>query len=96
MSPLAKFNALARYAVTSNVEGKPLVIRDLGPWDQHMTVTNDVERVVEDLFERGLLTPGRQLLYFDSDNQLDEIVWGTNKAGRGVFLRFLPGGTVTA
>jgi hypothetical protein len=35
--------------------GEALVIRDVGPWDQHKTVTNDAEWVVRNLFCSGLL-----------------------------------------
>ena len=63
----------------------PLVIRDVGPWDQHLSVTNDAERVVEELVQRGKLPPGRRLFYYDSEGQLDEIVV---RAGR--FAGFRP------
>jgi hypothetical protein len=51
-----------------------LVIRDLGPWDMHPTVTNDVDHVVRELYRRGDLADGRRLWYWDSDGVLDEIV----------------------
>jgi hypothetical protein len=51
---------------------RPLVIRDVGPWDEHLTVTNDAERVVEDLIFQGLLPPGRRLIYYDSEGELTE------------------------
>jgi hypothetical protein len=35
-----------------------LVIRDVGPWSRHRTVTNDAEAVVRDLTERGYLRIG--------------------------------------
>jgi hypothetical protein len=48
-----------------------ILIRDLGPWDKHGTVTNDAERVVADLAPR---LEGRRLLYYDSEDELDEIL----------------------
>ena len=54
--------------------GAQVVIRDLGPWHQHYTVTNDAENVVAKLHEAGQLTDARRLLYFDSRGDLDEIV----------------------
>lgn len=51
-----------------------LVIHDEGPWDEHVTVTNDAENVVEWLYANGKLWPGRRLLYYDSLGALDEIV----------------------
>lgn len=51
-----------------------LVIRDVGPWDQYMTVTNAAESVVKDLFAKRKLSEGQMLLYYDSDDNLDELV----------------------
>lgn len=48
-----------------------LVIRDLGPWDRHPTVTNDAESVVRELEP---ILSGRRLFYYDSTGQLDELV----------------------
>jgi hypothetical protein len=64
----------AHYAITSDRPDLPLVIRDLGPWDQYPTITNDAEHVVETLVKEGELSHSRRLLYYDSDNNLDEIV----------------------
>lgn len=52
----------------------PLVIADVGPWDQFLSVTNDAENVVKELVERGRLPEGRRLLYYDSDGYLDELL----------------------
>jgi hypothetical protein len=76
----------ANYAIVENIPGKPLVIRDLGPWDQYMTITNAAEFVVEELFEAGLLD-NRRLFYYDSEGDLDELVI---KDGR--FYEFAAGG----
>ena len=63
-----------------------LVIRDVGPWDKHFTVTNDVENVVKRLAKEGHLPPARRLFYYDSEGQFDEIlVLG------GEFVGFKPG-----
>jgi len=37
----------------SQREDEALIIRDLGPWDKFMTVTNNAENVVKELFEAG-------------------------------------------
>jgi len=50
------------------------VIRDLGPWNEHLTVTNDVEWVVKQLFATHALLAGQRLFYYDSDGRLDEIL----------------------
>lgn len=48
-----------------------LVLRDLGPWDEHLTITNDVEGVVARVAE---ILGSRRLFYIDSSGELDEIV----------------------
>lgn len=59
----------ANYKVIDRTE-KVVIIRDLGPWDAHPTVTNDAEMVV-----RAMLPElrGRRLLYFDSEGELAEL-----------------------
>ena len=65
---------MSRYKIHANVEGFPLVIKDLGPWDRYRTVTNDAENVVRDIMRKGLLSPGRPLYYIDSEGSMDEIL----------------------
>lgn len=60
-----------------------VVIEDLGPWDEHMTVTNDAEHVVREL---AAYVGSRHLLYFDSEGTLDELV-----IRDGTFAGFAPG-----
>jgi hypothetical protein len=59
-----------------------LVIRDLGPWHKHPTVTNDAEWVVEQLAAR---LNGRVLLYFDSEGDLGRLI-----VKDGKFAAFAP------
>lgn len=75
----------ANYEVVERVPGR-LVIRDLGPWDQYLTVTNAAEQVVEELHGRGLLPAGTRLYCIDSLGACDEIV---HEGGR--FTGFAPG-----
>lgn len=70
---------------------KPLVIKDVGPWDRYLTVTNGAEQVVADLVAMGKLPLGRKLLYYDSDGVLDEIL-----IVNGKFAGFKPGPDRTA
>ncbi len=59
-----------------------VLIRDVGPWTQHPTVTNAAERVVE------ILAPklrGRQLEYYDSEGQRDQLL-----IKNGKFAGFVP------
>jgi hypothetical protein len=62
----------SRYKIEANVEGFPLVIRDIG--FECMSVTNDVENVVEELVKLHLLDGNRPLYYIDSDGKMDEIL----------------------
>lgn len=73
---MATRTKIAHYEIKS-VESTPevLVIEDLGPWDQYPTVTNSAREVVEALIKSGELVRGRRLRYYDSDGNLDEIVW---------------------
>ena len=63
----------AKFEILYNDDDGPLVIRDVGHEEGRMTVTNDVDRVVLKLVEASMLRAGRRLLYFDSDDRLDEI-----------------------
>jgi hypothetical protein len=64
-----------------------LVISDVGPWDRHETVTDDVAFVVANLAHVGELPAGRRLLYYDSREEFREILHD----GAGKFLGFAPG-----
>lgn len=74
------------YVIVENLPRKPLIIRDVGPWSEYMSVTNGAERVVEELYNMGLLDNNRQLLCYDSEGQLDEL----KHDGRD-FTGFAPG-----
>ena len=76
----------ANFEIVEDREGEPLVIRDLGPWDEHPTVTNAAEEVVAELFAAGSLPEGRRLFYFDSEGERDELVHQGS-----VFVGFRPG-----
>lgn len=62
-----------------------LVIRDVGPWNEHPTVTNDAENVVERLVNENTLAKGMRLAYYDSEGCLGEIVLRDGK-----FASFAP------
>lgn len=67
------FSSGARFEIVSDHPDQPLIIRDVGPWTEYPTVTNDAERVVLQLLARNLLPAGRRLLYYDSAGNLDEL-----------------------
>jgi len=52
-------------------ESDCMVIKDMGPWDKHRTITNGVEEVIAELLQ---MLQGRRLLYFDSEGDLAEIL----------------------
>lgn len=75
--------ARSQYRVEEQSDVK-IVIRDVGK--NCMSVTNDAESVVRDLQRNGMLD-SRQLFYYDSEGQLDEI----KHDGAGNFKGFAPG-----
>jgi len=64
----------SNYTIVEDVQGNPLVIRDIGPWNQYVAVTNNAEDVVEELVKHGKLPDGRRLFYYDTEGQLDELL----------------------
>ena len=81
-------NRKANYIIVEDdhQRGAALVIKDVGPWDQHPSVTNDAENVVQALAAQGYLPEGRRLFYYDSDGRLDELL-----VKDGKFVGFAPG-----
>ena len=75
----------ARYLIESDRPGQPLVLRDVGPWDLHLTITNNAEEVVKELAGMGLLPNGRALHYYDSRGELDQLL-----VRDGAFAGFAP------
>lgn len=69
----------ARYRVMAN-SNNVLVIKDMGPWDNHLTVTNDAEWVVMDLQHKYLFhilgngLAKKRLFCIDSEGRMDELV----------------------
>jgi hypothetical protein len=80
-------NRGARFVITEDdfLSEEPLVIKDIGPWDKYLTVTNDAEAVVESLYATNDLHSGRRLFYYDSAGEKDEIL---HRDGR--FVGFAP------
>lgn len=64
----------ANFEILRNNPDQPLIIADVGPWDIHLTVTNDADWVIGQLVAGGLLPKGRHLLYYDSEGELDELL----------------------
>lgn len=73
---------LPNFDIVEDTESR-LIIRDLGPWNRHLTVTNGAEAIVAKLAEH---LGDRRLFYFDSDGHLDEIIHKD-----GAFVGFLSG-----
>lgn len=71
----------ANYIILKSDDSK-MVIKDVGPWDQHMTVTNDAENVVEGL---SSVLGTRRLFYYDSLGDYGEIA-----VKDGEFTGFMP------
>lgn len=63
-------------------EPAAMVLADIGPHDQYKTITNAAEQVVATCHMAGL--GKRRLFYFDSDNDLTELLHD----GNGKFVNF--------
>lgn len=70
------FGRKARYVVVEDsFDGSsPLILKDVGPWSEHPTITHDAESVVEELIASGKLSEGQRLLYYDSEGELTELL----------------------
>lgn len=53
--------------------GDFILIEDLGPWDDHQTITNGVEEVILQLTSHGQIGQYQRLFYIDSVKDLAEI-----------------------
>lgn len=73
----------ANYTVVER-NSKRIVLRDQGPWDQYLSITNAAESVVETEVLNGLGT--RRLFYHDSEGELTEL-----RVKDGKFAGFAPG-----
>jgi len=60
----------ASFNIVSELSDK-IILEDLGPWDKHLTITNDAENVVKKLLP---MLKGRRLLYYDSEGELTELI----------------------
>lgn len=67
---MSRFNHRSNWRVEADTP-EVLVIRDLGPWDRYLSVTNDAEAVVEALAGR---LAGRDLEYYDSTGRRDRLL----------------------
>jgi hypothetical protein len=57
--------------IIEEINDHRILIRDLGPWSEHPTVTNDAELVVADLADQ---LNGRELHYIDSEGDTDALL----------------------
>jgi hypothetical protein len=48
-----------------------MLLRDLGPWNRFMTITNDAEGVVKRVLP---MLGTRRLFYYDSEGELTELI----------------------
>lgn len=65
----------ANYIIVEDIENRPLIIKDIGPWDKYFSVTNDAENVVMKLYKEHKLENNRRLFYYDSNNELSELLY---------------------
>ena len=62
----------ANYNVILQVKSFVL-IKDIGPHDQYLTITNAVEKVVKELVSNGKIQSSQRLFYLDSEGEMGEI-----------------------
>lgn len=72
-----------RYVAVDNFLDDVVIIRDVGPWDKHKTVTNDAEDVVRRIMAEYPKT--KRIFYYDSNGDKDEL-----KIEGGKFAGFAP------
>lgn len=63
-------NRKPKYEIVEETD-EYILIRDVGPWDEYLTVTNGAEYVVEELAPR---LKGRRLEYYDSGDERDQLL----------------------
>ena len=73
----------AQYIIIEDGPNK-IVLKDIGPWDKYLTITNDAEYIVNQLHLTNRLSFDKQLLYYDSEGELTEL----KHNGNGVFISF--------
>ncbi len=64
-------NQEAHYEIVRTTR-EMILLRDLGPWDRYMTITNAAESVIEEV-KYYCSTINRRIFYFDSEGELTEI-----------------------
>ena len=74
-----------------NIIDQCVVIVDLGPWDIHPTVTNDIEHVIEVVDQQLQLFSGKRVsefpvIYKDSDGEYTGVYTEGNEFDRFVHL----------
>jgi hypothetical protein len=77
---------VARPNKLESIPGEVLVIRDVSSETGGMTITNSAEDVVRHLQAKGRLRAGMRLFYYDTDNNLDEILISGNGFFKGFAL----------
>lgn len=50
-----------------------IVLKDMGPWNRYMTITNAAEHVIEDM-QRIFIIGNRRIFYYDSEGELTELL----------------------
>ena len=60
----------ANYHIESETD-RYIILRDDGPWDRFMTITNAAEDVIVEL---KYMLSGRRVFYYDSEGELTELV----------------------
>ena len=68
-----------------------ILIKDSGNHKQILTITNDAEKVVNDLWKNKHLIPNKKIFYIDSEKLIDELLWEPLAFGGVKFKGFQAG-----
>lgn len=75
---------LPNYEIVAD-SSQSLILRDVGPWDRHPTITNGINQLLPVLIQRGILNNDKRLFYYDSEGDFGELLHRD-----GEFLGFKP------
>jgi hypothetical protein len=70
---MTRFWNVANYEIVEETPAR-IVLRDIGPWDKYMTITNAAESVIEWFAQRPGGIGCRRVFYYDSAGELDELL----------------------
>lgn len=87
---MIKSNYVVEFCCNSKI-----IIRDIGPWEQYTTVTNNAEGVIAEINEKLSQVGGigqKRVFYYDSEGDYDELCHDGNGNFTGFHMMDARGG----